>query len=126
VPVFVITGSEDASRASEETPASRRHPFEKSLGRAGGGPPAYLLFLQGATHSSYQGKSKASRLLGEKIDDASLQAVGDITASGTLLFLDAHLRGDAAALEILGQPSDQDQGSLFDALSPGVAEFRVK
>lgn len=97
VPMLVITGSLDSSppQMGNETPQSRQHPFVYSRGRSKGGPAAYLLFIEGATHSSYGGKGVA-RGLGEQPTtdvDKIQQAVG----SATLAFLDYALRADKAA-----------------------------
>ncbi len=98
-PMLVIAGSKDTSPASDETPASRREPFELA-------PAAdkYLLFIEGATHSSYQGPGAASRralrLLGEK-DGPDLNLIGDAVSSQTTAFLDAYLRDDRGARDYL-------------------------
>jgi len=99
VPTLTITGSEDASRASDETPQSRRHPFEKSPGQAKGGQPAYLLWLEGATHGSYQGKS-LTRVLGEG-DVPNLDTIARATKVTTLAMLDAYLKDDEQARAVL-------------------------
>jgi predicted dienelactone hydrolase len=99
VPTLTITGSEDTSRASDETPQSRRHPFEKSPGQAKGGQPAYLLWLEGATHGSYQGKS-LTRMLGEG-DVPNLDAIVRATKVTTLAMLDAYLKEDKQASLLL-------------------------
>ena len=108
IPLFVITGSLDDSppNMGHETPESRQHPFAKSRGTANGGPPAYLLFIEGATHSSYQGKA-TSTLLGEQPTTDVCQ-IQDSVATGTLVFLNAHLRAEAEALALLNGPRLQD------------------
>jgi dienelactone hydrolase len=96
VPMFVVGGSLDSSPPGmgPETPESRRHPFEYSRGTSKGGPPAYLLFIEGATHSSYSGggggvlRDKATTDVGE---------IGEAVCSGTTLFLNAHVKNDAEA-----------------------------
>lgn len=119
VPMLVFSGSLDGSPEGmgNETPASRRHPFEKSRGKANGGPAAYLMYIEGATHSAYSGKN-AARLLGEKpATDATL--VENATTAAVLTFLDAHIRKDAKALATLES----------DALSrtiPGKVEYQHK
>lgn len=81
-PMLVIAGSEDVSPASRETPQSRRHPFEfASPG------DKYLLWIEGATHGSYQGKA-ATRLLGER-PTGDIGMITTATNSATLAFLDA-------------------------------------
>ncbi len=94
IPIMVFTGSLDDSppQMGNETPATRQHPYEKSRGTAKGGPPAYLMFIEGATHSSYSGKF-SSALLGEKpATDAA--AIEKATNTAILTFLDASVRGD--------------------------------
>jgi predicted dienelactone hydrolase len=94
-PMLVITGSLDTSPASDETPASRRHPYEYA--------PAgdkYLLFIDGATHSSYQGNDRqarnTARLLGEA-PATDLARIDSAVKSQTLAFLDAYLMQDSVA-----------------------------
>jgi predicted dienelactone hydrolase len=124
IPLLVLAGSRDTSPASDENPQSRRHPFEKSRGRALGGPPAYLIFIDGATHSSYQGPTKFAKLMRDDIDDAEANLIADITATGVLTFLDAYLKQDPEALQRLGTP--EQPGNPFDALAPGKVEYGVK
>lgn len=81
-PTLVFTGSEDVIRISDETPASRRHPFEHA--------PAgdkYLVYIDGATHGSYQGK-RAPRADSSRIEQ--------LTAHATLAFLELYLKQDQA------------------------------
>ncbi len=99
VPTLTITGSKDTSRASNETPESRRHSFEFAPGVAKGGQPAYLLWLEGATHGSYQGKGLSS-LLGEG-NVAGLDIIVRATKVGTLAMLDAYLKNDEVAIALL-------------------------
>ena len=89
-PMLVFTGSEDVIAISNETPASRREPFEHA-------PPGgkYLVFIDGATHSSYSG-SKHARLLREQPPE-NVDAIVSLVDAVTLHFLDAYIRGDAAA-----------------------------
>lgn len=93
-PMFVIAGSEDTTRVGNETPASRREPFE--LAKPG---DKYLLFIEGATHSSYQGKQNLG-LLGEK-PSTDISVIAAATSDGTLAFLDAYLKQDDAAKRYL-------------------------
>jgi predicted dienelactone hydrolase len=93
-PMFVITGSEDVASVSDETPATRRHPYEYA--------PAgdkYLLFIQGATHSSYQGTTRLA-VLGDK-DPANVRDIQSMVAAGTTAFLDAYLKKDDGGLAYL-------------------------
>lgn len=83
-PTLVFAGSEDTSRVSAETPESRRHPYEKA--------PAgdkFLVYIDGATHSSYQGKESPNA------DEKRIEA---LTSHATLAFLDGYIRGNEAAL----------------------------
>ncbi|MCU0252707.1 MAG: hypothetical protein MUE61_21150 [Vicinamibacterales bacterium] len=96
-PMLVITGSKDVAAIGSETPASRREPFEKA--KPG---DKYLVFIEGATHSSYQGRGPAARLDREQPTDAELEMITSVTASATLAFLDLYLKDDAAARAYLG------------------------
>jgi predicted dienelactone hydrolase len=102
IPIMVFTGSLDNSppQMGNETPETRQHPYEKSRGTANGGPPAYLMFIEGATHGSYSGKL-SSAVLGEKPGTDAAQ-IERATNTGILTFLDAHVRGDSKAFEVLG------------------------
>jgi predicted dienelactone hydrolase len=119
VPIFVIAGSLDGSppEMGRETPESRRHPFEKSRGVAQGGKPAYLLFIEGATHSAYAGKATSS-LLGEH-PTTNTEHIKEAVATGTLLFLRAHVMGDEESALTL--QSEKLRGTI-----PGKAEFLAK
>jgi hypothetical protein len=101
VPMYVLTGSLDASppQMGRETPESRQEPFYLSRGTAKGGPAVYLMFIEGATHSSYGGKA-ASSLLGEK-PTTDVKEIGAAVQTGTTLFLDSALRADADAKKTL-------------------------
>lgn len=112
VPMLVIAGSNDTSPASPETPESRRHPFEFSRGVVAGGPPAYLLYIQGAYHSSYSGKQADSP------DERRM--IVDCTHSSTLAMLDAFLKDEPGARDYL----KNDEG--VRTLSNGRAAFSAK
>lgn len=62
-PLLVIAGSEDRSPVRDEEPAGRKDPY--TYAPAGN---KYLVFIAGATHSSYAGK-QVTRVLGEKPPD---------------------------------------------------------
>jgi predicted dienelactone hydrolase len=96
-PMLVITGSKDIAAIGSETPASRREPFEKA--KPG---DKYLVFIDGATHSSYQGRGPAARLDREQPTDAELEMITGVTSSATLAFLDLYLKDDPAARAYLG------------------------
>jgi predicted dienelactone hydrolase len=85
VPMLVLAGSKDVANVGNETPESRRHPFEKSRGQAAGGPSALLLWIEGATHGSYQGKDLTT-LLKEDIE-VDVNMVTAATRASTLAFL---------------------------------------
>jgi predicted dienelactone hydrolase len=91
VPMLVLAGSEDVAGVGNETPQSRRHPFEKSMGEAQGGPPVALVWIEGATHGSYQGKDLARQLREEPSVDAEMVAA--ITRASMLAFLLAWSEG---------------------------------
>ncbi|HBS29151.1 MAG TPA: hypothetical protein DEB06_06795 [Phycisphaerales bacterium] len=93
LPMLVITGSKDTSMVSDETPESRRMPFD--LAKPG---DKFLLFIEGATHSSYQGRQPAAilDLVGENAP-ADIGMIVDATTSATTAFLDAYLRDDTDA-----------------------------
>lgn len=98
-PTLVIAGSKDVSGVSNETPESRREPFERSRGREKGGPASYLLYIEGATHGSYQGKTLV-RTLGEK-PETPVKTIGRATMASTLAFLDAWVKDDPKARTVL-------------------------
>jgi len=112
VPMLVIAGSKDTSRASNETPESRCHPFDYSRGVAAGGPPAYLLYIEGAHHASYAGKEADS--------PEELRMIVECTHAATRAMLDAYLKTDAEAVSYLAD------GKGIEALSDGRAELRSK
>lgn len=95
-PMLVITGSKDVARISDETPESRRHPYEYA--KPG---DKYLLFMEGATHSSYQGRVKLRALEGDNPDDATLKMITRATGSTTQAFLDAYVKKNDAAKSYL-------------------------
>ena len=91
-PMLVITGSRDVAAIGKETPASRREPFDKA--KPG---DKYLVFIEGATHSSYQGRGPALGLDPSIPTAAELEMITGVTAAATLAFLDAYVGRDAAA-----------------------------
>lgn len=93
LPMLVITGSKDTSIVTDETPESRRKPYE--LAKPGN---KYLLWIEGATHSSFQGKQSVAfrGFIGEEAPQ-NLEMIADATSSATTAFLDAYLRSDAEA-----------------------------
>ena len=93
-PMLVIAGSRDVSAVSDETPKSRRHPYE--LAPKG---DKYLVYIDGATHGSYAGKDVV-RVLGEKPPE-NIPYITDIVQFSTQAFLDAFLGGSEAAKSYL-------------------------
>ncbi len=85
LPMLAITGSEDISRVSDETPETRRHCFDYSAATG----HKYLLWIEGATHASFGGKPGDPPKLRAAVDTA-MKCV-------TTAFLDAHLRDHASA-----------------------------
>lgn len=106
-PMLVITGSLDTAKAGNDTPESRRHPFEYAPATKGA-PHTYLLWIEGATHSSYQSKSAAA-LLGENPEDPAMVAA--VTTSATLAFVDAYVKF----------PADSDEAKAARAYLAGDA-----
>jgi hypothetical protein len=128
VPMLVFSGSLDDSppNMGSETGATRRHPFEKSRGTAKGGPAAYLVYIEGATHGAYQGSVGAGERLREVAGEALKKApvtdaakVGDATNAAVLTFLEAHVRGDAKARATL-------EGDALARTIPGKVEYQRK
>lgn len=93
LPMLVITGSRDTTPVSDETPESRRMPFDLAKPS-----DKYLLYIEGATHSSYQGRrSAAVRAALDEEEAEDIEMVADATAITTTAFLDAYLRADREA-----------------------------
>lgn len=90
-PWLVITGSEDQIKIGNETPATRRHPYEYAPADG----TKYLLFLEGATHSSYQGKGIGAPLDGGSPDN--VEWIVEVTNMSILAFFNAHLKDNEAA-----------------------------
>lgn len=90
-PTLVLSGTEDVSRVSDETPESRRHPYEYA--------PAgdkYLIHIEGATHSSYQGA---------RAPNADARCIEALTTHATRSFLDLHIRQAELARTWLNDPN---------------------
>jgi predicted dienelactone hydrolase len=95
-PFLVITGSKDVVPISRETPESRQEPF--LLARPG---QKFLLFIEGATHSSYAGRATMPASGAPLVTDADLRMITGVTSSATLAFWDAYLENDDHAREYL-------------------------
>lgn len=82
-PTLVLSGTEDVSQVSDETPESRRHPYEYA-------PPGdkHLIHITGATHSSYQGATAPN---------ADAERIEALTTHATLAFLDLYLKHNKSA-----------------------------
>jgi hypothetical protein len=78
------------------------------------------MFIEGATHSSYSGKSKALAL--DKPDPTATDPVliEKITNEVIVRFLDAVVRGDVISKEWLGSPAE------IKALSQDKAKIESK
>ncbi|MBI5863673.1 MAG: hypothetical protein HZB38_04020 [Planctomycetes bacterium] len=111
-PMLVFAGSLDVVSISNETPESRRHPFEYAAPGE-----KYLVYIDGATHGSYQGRGLSSLLGEEPTTDVKL--ITDTVASATLAFLDSTLGADSKARTYLA-------GDGLVKLSGGAAEFKRK
>lgn len=107
-PWLVITGSKDVSAASDETPESRQHPY--NYAPADG--TKYLLFIDGATHSSYQGKGPGSMLDGAA--PKNLDWIAETTNISVLAFFDAYVKGNDAARTWLdsGEVAQREGGKV--------------
>ncbi|MBX3365706.1 MAG: hypothetical protein KF912_00135 [Phycisphaeraceae bacterium] len=116
-PMMVIAGSLDVSRISDETPESRREPFEYA--KPG---DKYLIYIDGATHGSYQGKSLTTMLRENPTTD-----IGIITAavsSGTTAFFDRYLRADDEAVSHVAKTYLESDALI--TLTSGAAEYKRK
>ncbi len=103
-PMLVFSGTEDVSRVSDETPQSRRHPYEYA-------PTGdkFLIHIDGATHASYQGGAAPN---------ADEQRIEALTTHATLAFLDTYLRDNAPAKAWLSLPArDKFSGVTAEYLS---------
>ncbi len=105
-PWLVLAGSKDVSAASNETPESRRHPFEYAPADG----TKYLIFIEGATHSSYQGKGPGMRL--DRDQPENLTWIEQTTNLSVLAFFDAYVKGDQEARARLdaGEPVQREGG----------------
>ncbi len=95
-PLLVITGSRDVLAISRETPESRQEPF--LLARPG---QKFLVFIEGATHSSYAGRATMPAVDGQEVSEADVRMITAVTASATLAFLDAYLQNNEHARDYL-------------------------
>jgi predicted dienelactone hydrolase len=91
-PFLVITGSKDLVPISRETPESRQEPF--LFARPG---QKFLLFIEGATHASYEGRARIPADGVQEVTDADQRMITGVTSSATLAFWDAYLENDEHA-----------------------------
>ena len=94
IPVMTVTGTRDTSPLSDETPESRMTPFREIEADSG-----ILIVFDGATHGGIGGGVGGRR--GERSDPQADRRMHALIQQATLLFLDAHLRGDADAAQAL-------------------------
>ncbi len=111
-PMMVFAGSLDVAAIGNETPESRRHPYE--FAPAGN---KFLVYIEGATHGSYQGKALA-RLLNEK-PTTDIRLISDAVSSATLAFWDCYLGKANDGCEYL-------QGEKLAKLGGGAVEYKKK
>ena len=113
-PMMVLTGSQDVVSVSKETPQTRRHPYEYAPDG-----DKYLLFIEGATHSSYQGPSQRPSVK----DPPHIDKIQAIVTAGTTAFLDAYLGDGLGASERGRAYLQSDQLPRF---SGGLLEYKRK
>lgn len=136
-PMMVIAGSLDTSPISDETPESRCEPYDYA--KPG---DKYLIYIDGATHGSYQGKGLATMLRESPTTDIDI--ITAAVSSSTTAFFDRYLKAanneaahddadaasHAAANSGLSNISDAAKSYLeSDALiklTSGAAEYKRK
>jgi predicted dienelactone hydrolase len=114
-PMLVVTGSRDVVAGSRETPESREEPF--TLGKPG---QKFLLFIEGATHTSYsllQAARADAAATGQSVPEAEAGVIAGATAAATLAFWDGYLQGDQHGRDYL---ASDDIGRF----SAGKAQIR--
>jgi predicted dienelactone hydrolase len=123
-PMMVIAGSLDVSRISDETPESRREPFEYA--KPG---DKYLIYIDGATHGSYQGKGLATMLRENPTTDIDI--ITAAVSSGTTAFFDCYLKAadntsNAASSDISNAAKSYLESDALIKLTSGAAEYKRK
>lgn len=111
-PMLVITGSLDTVESTRDTPQSRREPFE--FAKPG---EKYLVYIEGATHSSYTGNIRPRDRTSKDVGDAGM--IERVTNSAVHAFLDATLLKLDEARNYLA-------GDRLIELSLNKAEFKRK
>ncbi len=110
-PWLVITGSKDQIKISNETPTTRRHPYKYAPADG----TKHLVFIEGATHSSYQGKGVGALLDGDSPDNVGW--IVEVTNMSVLAFFDAYLKDSEAAKAWLDDgKAAEHQGGELEAL----------
>ncbi len=112
-PMLVVAGSRDTSPVSNETPASRRHPYE--FAPADGAK--FLLYIEGATHDSYQGSVNARLLREEKPENSDW--IERVTTLSVVALMDAYIRRDPDAERWL-------KAGAVREIPGGILEWRAK
>ena len=132
-PMMVIAGSLDTSPISDETPESRREPYDYATPG-----DKYLIYIEGATHGSYQGKGLATLLRESPTTDIAV--ITAAVSSATTAFFDCYLKAansdmarnaaDPASHAAANTTSDAARSYLeSDALvklTSGAAEYKRK
>jgi predicted dienelactone hydrolase len=85
IPIFHMTGTEDASPIGDTTPAQRRIPFDRTPA-----PRQYLVVFDGGDHMIFSGRGR----LAPRPRDAAFH---ELIVRGSLAFWDAWLRADEEA-----------------------------
>lgn len=116
-PMMVYAGSLDVSRISDETPESRREPFEYA--KPG---DKYLVYIDGATHGSYQGKGLATMLRENPTTD--IEVITAAVSSGTTAFFDRYLKADDEAVSHVAKTYLESDALI--KLTSGAAEYKRK
>lgn len=116
-PMMVYAGSLDVSRISDETPESRREPFDYA--KPG---DKYLVYIDGATHGSYQGKGLATMLRESPTTDIDI--ITAAVSSGTTAFFDRYLKANDEAISSAAK-SYLESDALIK-LTSGAAEYQRK
>jgi len=123
-PMLVMSGSLDTSPAFPTTPERRCDPFKLSSdtvteGEGGDplGPNKFLLFIEGATHGSYQGKSPT--WAGREQPTTDLSIITNAVGASSLAFLDRALKSNVEAQNYLTSES-------IERLSGGKATLEHK
>jgi predicted dienelactone hydrolase len=111
-PMLVISGTLDTVESTRDTPESRCEPFE--FARPG---QKYLVFIEGATHSSYGGYARMRSKSDEDVGDVGM--ISRVTTCSVHAFLDSTLMNDEKARAYL------DSESLVE-LSKGKTTYKRK